>query len=178
MDTKAPKKTLMSLADCMCPICLEILIEPVSFTCSHEICLSCLTGLMKTNENSTCPICREQISLEPAAYKQRYQELCPKCFAPFHVYCPVTKKLLPKKYLVNTARWRRIKMQFQEEIADRLNGKTAIKLAETIRVEKETAASTSQDSEASSTAVRTTIKRTCKLPIDYKLYNKKPRVLF
>ncbi len=128
----------MSSTDCTCPICLEILIEPVSFSCTHEICFSCLDGLMKTNEHSTCPICREEITLDALAYKLKIGERCPKCeSSPFHVYCPLTKKVLAKRYLVNAARWRKIKIRFNDEIQDRLSGKTAINLAKTMTASKE-----------------------------------------
>uniref|UniRef100_A0A915HF20 RING-type E3 ubiquitin transferase n=1 Tax=Romanomermis culicivorax TaxID=13658 RepID=A0A915HF20_ROMCU len=31
----------LRLEDCMCPICLEILIEPVTMPCKHELCMPC-----------------------------------------------------------------------------------------------------------------------------------------
>ncbi len=40
----------MSISDCTCPICLEILIEPVVMPCNHELCLPCFKVNLKKKE--------------------------------------------------------------------------------------------------------------------------------
>ncbi|KAK8728728.1 hypothetical protein OTU49_009115 [Cherax quadricarinatus] len=52
-------KTQLSLADVMCPICLSILVEPVTLPCSHSLCRPCFNQhLAKTSLE--CPICRRR----------------------------------------------------------------------------------------------------------------------
>ena len=45
-------------ADFECPICLEIIAEPVRTPCNHLFCLSCQKQSQMTNQ--TCPMCRRQ----------------------------------------------------------------------------------------------------------------------
>ncbi len=44
-----------------CPVCYEIIREPVMFPCKHEICLTCFKKSLET-ANHWCPICRKRIS--------------------------------------------------------------------------------------------------------------------
>ncbi|XP_070282839.1 tripartite motif-containing protein 5-like isoform X1 [Myotis yumanensis] len=50
-----------------CPICLEILTEPMSLDCGHSFCQACITANNKESVNgqgeSSCPVCR--ISYQP-----------------------------------------------------------------------------------------------------------------
>ncbi|XP_012580505.1 PREDICTED: tripartite motif-containing protein 34-like isoform X2 [Condylura cristata] len=51
-----------------CPICLELLTEPLSLDCGHSFCQACITANNKESvanqdEHSSCPVCR--ISYEP-----------------------------------------------------------------------------------------------------------------
>uniref|UniRef100_A0A8C4R6C9 RING-type E3 ubiquitin transferase n=1 Tax=Eptatretus burgeri TaxID=7764 RepID=A0A8C4R6C9_EPTBU len=47
--------------DCICPICMEVLLKPVTLPCKHSFCLPCfeqassLVGL-------TCPVCRKRFA--------------------------------------------------------------------------------------------------------------------
>jgi len=47
--------------DFLCPICLQLLIEPVVMPCSHELCKLCFTQNVQ-EANLQCPICRLRIS--------------------------------------------------------------------------------------------------------------------
>lgn len=44
-----------------CPICLEILADPVTFSCGHSICQDCLNVLL-----NKCPMCRSEITKMPS----------------------------------------------------------------------------------------------------------------
>ena len=51
-----------------CPICLELLTEPLSIDCGHSFCQACITGNSKElgigqEEESSCPVC--QTSYQP-----------------------------------------------------------------------------------------------------------------
>lgn len=45
----------LSISDCSCPICLEVLIEPVVLPCKHELCLPCFKDMMDQT-NFLCPM--------------------------------------------------------------------------------------------------------------------------
>ena len=52
----------------MCPICLELLTEPLSLDCGHSFCQACITAnnmvsMNDPDEDRRCPVCR--ISYEP-----------------------------------------------------------------------------------------------------------------
>ena len=57
---KEQEKLNASLNDYLCPICLEILIEPVDMPCKHEICLKCFDTMLDQT-NLCCPMCRLNI---------------------------------------------------------------------------------------------------------------------
>lgn len=44
-----------------CPVCYEIVYEPVVFPCHHEVCLTCFNKSLET-ANLCCPLCRKRIS--------------------------------------------------------------------------------------------------------------------
>ena len=103
----------LSINDCTCPICLEILFEPVQMPCHHEVCLPCFKA-MTDKTNFHCPMCRMRISTWSRAASN-------------------------SNTLVNQQRWAQIQKAFPNEIRDRVEGKTAIILAETMKKEKEEA---------------------------------------
>ncbi|XP_021079341.1 E3 ubiquitin-protein ligase TRIM31 [Mesocricetus auratus] len=45
-----------------CPICLEILQEPVTIDCGHNFCQECISQVGKTTENLQCPLCKVTVS--------------------------------------------------------------------------------------------------------------------
>jgi len=104
-----------SLTDFTCPICLEVLVEPVQMPCNHELCLPCFKTITD-KVNLLCPMCRMRISSWSRANANS---------------------------LVNKERWKEIQTLFPKEIKDRLEGKTAIRLTKelkenTFRSSKET----------------------------------------
>uniref|UniRef100_A0A3B3ZDV5 RING-type E3 ubiquitin transferase n=1 Tax=Periophthalmus magnuspinnatus TaxID=409849 RepID=A0A3B3ZDV5_9GOBI len=46
---------------CLCPICLEIFMEPVTLLCTHTFCKVCF---LESVDKSTlcCPLCRKRVS--------------------------------------------------------------------------------------------------------------------
>lgn len=111
----------LSINDCTCPICLEILVEPVQMPCRHEVCLPCFKA-MTDKTNFHCPMCRMRISTWSRAASN-------------------------SNTLVNQQRWEQIQRAFPKEIRDRVEGKTASILAESMKKDKETAAASSGQQE-------------------------------
>ncbi|CAM1331019.1 RNF168 (predicted) [Pycnogonum litorale] len=88
------------LSDVMCPVCLSILIEPVTMPCQHELCMPCFQqNVQKTS--LSCPICRSRIS----SWK---------------------RKATRENNLVNTERWDQIRRLYPKQVKDRLSGKECI----------------------------------------------------
>ena len=54
-ESKSKNVHNLSITDCSCPICLEILIEPVVLPCKHELCLPCFKDMMDQT-NFLCPL--------------------------------------------------------------------------------------------------------------------------
>ncbi|XP_078065358.1 E3 ubiquitin-protein ligase RNF168-like isoform X2 [Mustelus asterias] len=51
----------LSLAECLCPVCQELLAEPVTPPCGHSLCLSCFQQTVEIS-NLNCPLCRRRLS--------------------------------------------------------------------------------------------------------------------
>ncbi|XP_075961004.1 nuclear factor 7, brain-like [Anarhichas minor] len=45
-----------------CPVCSEMFRDPVSLSCNHSFCSSCLQLFWKQAENKNCPICKRRSS--------------------------------------------------------------------------------------------------------------------
>ncbi|XP_061564253.1 nuclear factor 7, brain-like [Cololabis saira] len=60
MDEKTLKDYLS------CHVCLETFKDPVSLSCSHNFCSSCLKEFWEQNKNRNCPICKRKSSKEIA----------------------------------------------------------------------------------------------------------------
>ena len=51
--------TLISHSDFECPLCLQLLYDPVGFHCGHTFCRFCIERLLATNgKMEACPCCR------------------------------------------------------------------------------------------------------------------------
>ncbi|XP_034379736.1 E3 ubiquitin-protein ligase TRIM31 [Arvicanthis niloticus] len=48
--------------DVTCPICMEILQEPVTIDCGHNFCLQCISQVGETSKNIQCPLCKLSVS--------------------------------------------------------------------------------------------------------------------
>ncbi|XP_078266784.1 E3 ubiquitin-protein ligase rnf168 [Rhinoraja longicauda] len=51
----------LSLAECTCPVCQEMLAEPVTPPCGHSLCRGCFQQTV-TISNMNCPLCRRRLS--------------------------------------------------------------------------------------------------------------------
>ena len=52
---------MVDLGDVVCPICLNIFLQPVKMPCSHVLCLSCFQNNV-AEATLGCPLCRTRIS--------------------------------------------------------------------------------------------------------------------
>ena len=55
------RETDVGEVDVVCPVCLNIFLEPVKMPCDHVLCLSCF---QKNVQEATmgCPLCKIRIS--------------------------------------------------------------------------------------------------------------------
>ncbi|NXG11232.1 RN168 ligase, partial [Sakesphorus luctuosus] len=86
----------LSLSDCLCQICMEILVEPVTLPCGHTLCNSCFQ-LTVEKTSLCCPFCRRRVS-SWARHNTR------------------------RNTLVNWELWEKIRKNYPEECERRING--------------------------------------------------------
>ncbi len=91
------KKGKMKLSDCICPICMYILIEPVTMPCRHELCMQCFKHNVQET-SLTCPMCRMR-------------------------FATWSRKASRNNKLVNQERWQEIQDAFPSKVRKRLEGK-------------------------------------------------------
>ncbi|XP_054840003.1 E3 ubiquitin-protein ligase RNF168 [Eublepharis macularius] len=89
-------ETPLSLSDCLCNICMEIFLEPVTLPCQHTLCNPCFQ-LTVEKASLCCPFCRRRVS-SWARYNAR------------------------KNTLINLKLWGKILKYFPEECKRRING--------------------------------------------------------
>ncbi|NXM42772.1 RN168 ligase, partial [Gymnorhina tibicen] len=90
--SKAP----LSLSDCLCQICMEIFVEPVTLPCSHTLCNNCFQMTVE-KASLCCPFCRRRVS-SWARYNTR------------------------RNTLINWELWEKIQKNYPEECERRING--------------------------------------------------------
>ncbi|XP_055479212.1 E3 ubiquitin-protein ligase TRIM34A-like [Psammomys obesus] len=60
--------------DAACPVCQELLTEPLSLGCGHRVCQACITRnktkVINPREKSSCPVCGTRFSSEKLQAKQ------------------------------------------------------------------------------------------------------------
>ncbi|KAK2167767.1 hypothetical protein LSH36_24g05004 [Paralvinella palmiformis] len=94
-DSKGLRK--LRFSECTCPVCLCILIKPVTFPCGHELCITCFNQhVMKAS--LLCPLCRVRISVW-------------------------VRRATRQNQLVNEKRWEEIQNAFPEKVKNRLEEK-------------------------------------------------------
>ncbi|XP_061638630.1 E3 ubiquitin-protein ligase rnf168 isoform X2 [Phyllopteryx taeniolatus] len=96
---KAKGEETLSLDDCLCPVCLEMFLEPVTLPCSHTFCKGCfLDSVYKST--LYCPVCRRRVSTWARQNNKN-------------------------KTLVNQQLWERIQISFPQHCQRRLSGQDA-----------------------------------------------------
>ncbi|XP_072469763.1 E3 ubiquitin-protein ligase RNF168 isoform X2 [Notamacropus eugenii] len=57
----SPPEAALPLSECLCQICTDILIEPVTLPCGHTLCHACFQ-LTVEKASLCCPFCRRRVS--------------------------------------------------------------------------------------------------------------------
>ncbi|NXX54696.1 RN168 ligase, partial [Scopus umbretta] len=86
----------LSLSDCLCQICMEIFVEPVTLPCNHTLCNSCFQ-LTVEKASLCCPFCRRRVS-SWARYNAR------------------------RNTLINWELWEKLQKNYPKECERRING--------------------------------------------------------
>lgn len=63
--------------EAICPICLELMTEPVSVDCGHSFCRACLTGVIENQGQETfhCALCRNSFTRESLRPNRQLESL-------------------------------------------------------------------------------------------------------
>ncbi|KAK3546700.1 hypothetical protein QTP70_032171 [Hemibagrus guttatus] len=57
--------SLLSEEQLQCLICLDVFTDPVTTTCGHNFCKSCLTQCWEKSQHCHCPVCKEKFTKRP-----------------------------------------------------------------------------------------------------------------
>ncbi|XP_076002371.1 E3 ubiquitin-protein ligase rnf168 [Genypterus blacodes] len=90
----------LSREDCLCPVCLEIFMEPVTLPCTHTFCKACF---LESVDKATlcCPLCRKRVSTWARQHNRT-------------------------KTLVNVRLWKQIQANFPLQCQRRVSGQDAV----------------------------------------------------
>ncbi|KAM9469378.1 E3 ubiquitin-protein ligase RNF169 [Clarias gariepinus] len=95
----------LTLEEARCPVCLEILLEPVTMPCRHSVCLHCFKRTVECS-GLCCPSCRLRVSSW------------------------ARNKLSREKSLVNTELWDMVRQSYPEKCGRRLEQRDRVKASE------------------------------------------------
>ncbi|KAM7319344.1 hypothetical protein ACRRTK_022456 [Alexandromys fortis] len=107
------KRASKLLEDVICPICIEILRNPVTIDCGHNFCLQCINQVGETTENLQCPLCKLPVNknmlrpnkllasiaekiqaMDPAEFQSEEEPRCRKHREKFHYFCETDNEFL------------------------------------------------------------------------------------
>uniref|UniRef100_A0A8C5GTZ2 E3 ubiquitin-protein ligase TRIM21-like n=1 Tax=Gouania willdenowi TaxID=441366 RepID=A0A8C5GTZ2_GOUWI len=89
----------------LCSICLEVLTDPVTTSCGHNFCKTCISTHWDTSTTSRCPVCNQVFSTKPqlkvnimmremvsqfrreSEKKNLETRMCPKHSKPLELFC-------------------------------------------------------------------------------------------
>ncbi|XP_041491095.1 E3 ubiquitin-protein ligase TRIM31-like [Microtus oregoni] len=114
------KRASKLMEDVTCPICIEILQDPVTTDCGHNFCLQCINQVGKTTENLQCPLCKLPVNknmlrpnkllasiaekiqaMDPAEFQTEEVPRCPEHKEKFHYFCEKYNKFLCRECRVS-----------------------------------------------------------------------------
>ena len=76
-----PESAIVTLEKFSCPICLEIMVEPMLTPCGHAFCRPCIEeSLLHKN---ACSLCRESISFESPSESKFLRKMVEGILEPF-----------------------------------------------------------------------------------------------
>ena len=81
-------QTVSAIEHLKCPVCLEILSQPVEMPCRALVCASCVISWLITSACSKCPCCFSDTPLDPASINPA-PSLILKLLGEVLVCCPV-----------------------------------------------------------------------------------------
>ncbi|KAF7700124.1 E3 ubiquitin-protein ligase RNF169 [Silurus meridionalis] len=97
----------LTLEEARCPVCLEILLEPVTMPCRHSVCLHCFKRTVECS-GLCCPLCRLRVSSWARNKQSR------------------------EKSLVNTELWELVRQTYPEKCGQRLEQRARVMASEDV----------------------------------------------
>ncbi|KAM9465048.1 E3 ubiquitin-protein ligase TRIM35-like [Salvelinus alpinus] len=73
-----------------CPVCHDILRDPVILSCHHKVCTVCIHECWNQKDSRGCPVCKKRILMDTA----RSEVLCSLHSEKFKLFCLEDKKLI------------------------------------------------------------------------------------
>uniref|UniRef100_A0A3B3VNM3 RING-type domain-containing protein n=1 Tax=Poecilia latipinna TaxID=48699 RepID=A0A3B3VNM3_9TELE len=82
------------LEDLLCPVCQNIFENPVTLTCEHSFCVSCLKTNWAERETTECPVCKRRSSKTIPVRASGFELLCSLHAETLSLFCVDEQQLL------------------------------------------------------------------------------------